>query len=168
MKYLAAAGAIAAVAFLAFTCSSADVESDCPIPADGSKQAAMLEEGRSQAGFHVLYPCKLPNAQELSTVSVVGDRGKQSVTLVFGGPFDLTIRQSQVAPVVNPDPSGASHSVLNDLFPGVKADLIEINEGTRRALYHLIWSRAGMYYEVLAVGPPLQRRAILEVARSLQ
>ena len=46
--------------------------------------------------------------------------------------------------------------------------LIERNDGTRDALYHLFWQQNGIYYEVQAFGPPLQRRAILEFARSLQ
>ncbi len=84
------------------------------------------------------------------------------------GPSSSRISQSQVAPLINADPAGASHIVLDELFPGVKADLIEINEGTGKATYHLIWDRNGLHYEVLAKGPPLQRRAILDVARSLQ
>ena len=165
---MGAAAAVAAVVFLAFTCQTADVPSDCQLPADGSRQADILAEARSQAGFAILYPCKLPNSQRLVTVDVVGARGKQSVSIVFDGPFEITIRQSQVAPLVNADPAGASHIVLENLFPGVKADLIEINEGTSRALYHLVWSQAGMYYELLASGPPLQRRTVLEITRSLQ
>jgi hypothetical protein len=162
-----AAGGLAAAVYLAFTCSSADVAEACP-PNDSSRGASLLRQARDQVGFEILYPCELPNSQRLSTVSVIGDTGKQSVTLVFDGPFELSVRQSQVAPLVNADPAGASHSVVDNLFPGVDADLIEINDGSSKALYHLVWARGGMYYEVLAVGPPLQRRAVLDAARSLQ
>ncbi len=153
---------------MVFTCRPPEVESGCPASGDGSREAALLDEGQAQTAFDILYPCRLPNSQRLITIDVVGDRGKQSVTAVWDGPFEITVRQSQVAPVVNADPAGASHIVLADLFPGIKVDLIEINDGSSRALYHLIWARGGMYYEVLAVGPPLQRRLVLEIARSLE
>jgi hypothetical protein len=128
----------------------------------------MLAQGRTDATFQFLYPCYLPNSQTLRAVSVIGDRGRQSVVVSWEGPFELTFRQSQVAPLANTDPAGASRRVVNQLFPGTNADLIEINDGSSRASYHLVWSRGGFYYEVLAVGPPLQSRVVLEVARSLQ
>jgi hypothetical protein len=93
--------------------------------------------------------------------------GRQQAELVFTGPFDLTIRQSQFAPAVSPDPSGASRTVI-DLFPNVRATLIERYDGTSRALYHLFWERDGIHYEVQAVGPHQQRRLILLIATSLQ
>jgi hypothetical protein len=156
------------VVYLAATCGTADVESDCPVPADGSRQGDILSEGRQQSAFPILYPCKVPNSETLTSVNVVGDKGKQSVSVSFDGPFQITIRQSQVAPLVNADPSGSSHSVVDNLFPGVRAELIEINDGSGHATYHLIWDRGGMYYEVLMTGPPLQRKAVLDLARSLQ
>jgi hypothetical protein len=153
--------------FLVFTCGTPEAESDCPLPKEGTHQADAIADGKSKAGFPVLYPCKLPNSQTLTSFDVVGAPGKQSVSITFDGPFEITIRQSQIAPVVNADPTGASHTVVRDLFPGTDADLIEINEGTGKAQYHLIWSRGPMYYEVLMTGPPLQRKAVLDLARSL-
>jgi len=154
--------------FLAVTCSTADVQGECPtVPKDGSRQANMLAEGRQQAVFPILFPCKLPNSQALTAVSVVGDSGRQSVTITWDGPFQITVRQSQLAPVVNADPAGASHSVIRNLFPGTDADLIEINDGSSHAIYHLVWARSGMYYEVLVAGPPQQRKVVLDIALSL-
>jgi hypothetical protein len=98
---------------------------------------------------------------------VTGDAGRQQAELVWDGPFDLTLRQSQLAPAVAPDPAGASHIII-DLFPNVPATLIEQNDGSGHALYHLFWQRGGVYFEVQAVGPPLQRRAVLKIATSLQ
>jgi hypothetical protein len=109
----------------------------------------------------------LPNAQLLESASVQGPSGRQRADLVFDGPFDLTVRQSQVPPPVSPDPAGASRRVV-DLFPNVRATYIERNDGTSKALYHLFWEVNGLFYEVQAFGPPLQSRAILQVARSLQ
>jgi hypothetical protein len=137
------------------------------MPRDGTRQADMIAQGKQQSGFPILYPCKLPNSQILTSVDVVGEKGKQSVSITFDGPFEITVRQSQIAPLVNADPSGASHSVVDSLFPGVKADLIEINDGSGRATYHLIWAKQSLYYEVLMTGPPLQRQAVLDLARSL-
>lgn len=50
----------------------------------------------------------------------------------------------------------------------MRAILLEVNDGTRKALYHLFWERDGLFYELQAVGPPLQRRQILQVATSLE
>jgi hypothetical protein len=35
-------------------------------------------------------------------------------------------------------------------------------------MYHLLWQRDDIYYELQAFGPPQQRRLILEIARSLE
>lgn len=168
LRYAGVVGAIAVVVVLAFTCSTSEVGSDCGLPAEGSRAAGLLAEGRSQSAFPVLYPCYLPNSQQLENVAVLGDRGRQSVALTFGGPFDITLHQSQIQPLVNADPSGASHSVVSNLFPGVRAELIEIYDGSSRIIYRLLWTRSGMYYELLAAGPPQQRRTILQIARSLE
>ena len=100
-------------------------------------------------------------------MAVTGQPGRQQAELVFDGPFDLTLRQSQYPPAVSADPAGASHSEVA-LFPNVRATLIEVNDGTSRALYHLLWDQNGVYYELQALGPPQQRRTVLEIARSLQ
>jgi hypothetical protein len=109
----------------------------------------------------------VPGGQRLASASVIGPAGRQQAELTFEGPFDMAVRQSQFPPPVTPDPSGASRITV-DLFPNVRATLIERNDGSSRALYHLFWEREGIYYEVQAVGPPLQRRAILLVATSLE
>jgi hypothetical protein len=158
---------VALVAFLAYTCEGAAPEEACPMPKEGSRQANLIAEGKGQAGFAILYPCKLPNSQILTAFDVLGPAGKQTVSIAFDGPFQITIRQSQIAPVINADPTGASHSVVRNLFPGTDAELIEINEGSGNAQYRLIWSRARIYYEVVMTGPPLQRKAVLDLARSL-
>jgi len=98
---------------------------------------------------------------------VIGDPGRQQAELVFSGAFDLTIRQAQVPPAVPPDPAGASRRTI-DLFPNVKAILIEINDGSGDAQYHYFWQRDGIYYELQSVGPPLQERVMRQVATSLQ
>jgi hypothetical protein len=149
------------------TCGGNSAVSSCPRPASGSDQDDMLQRAESTAGFDVLYPCFLPQAQNLSSTSVIGEAGRRQAELVFDGPFDLTIRQAQFPPAVSPDPAGASRITI-DLFPNVKATLIEVNDGTGEALYHLFWERQGIYYELQAYGPPLQRRAILNVATSLE
>jgi hypothetical protein len=137
------------------------------VPATDSRQGQILGQVRAQASFSVLYPCKLPLSQRFDSGTVVGNPGRQSVTLVFVGPFDLTVRQSQFPPAFNPDPVGASTTRV-ELFPDVRATLIERNDGSAKAQYHLLWERGGIYYEVQAIGPPLQRRHILNVATSLQ
>jgi hypothetical protein len=162
-------GAVTAVVivFLALTCSTADPASGCPTPTAGSEQAMLLDRARNEANFNLLYPCKLPAAQRLVGASVTGARGKQQVDFVFNGPYDMTIRQSQIAPAVSPDPAGASRIDVQ-LFPNTEASLIERNDGSQKALYHLFWFRNGLYYELQAFGPPLQRRQILQVATSLE
>jgi hypothetical protein len=124
-------------------------------------------DARSQAAFPVRYPCHLPGATSLESVAVTGTPGRQKVELIFSGPFELAVRQSQFPPPVNPDPSGASRTDV-DLFPNVPALLIERNDGSSKALYHLYWQNQGIYYEVQAVGPPLQRRQVLQIATSLE
>ena len=127
----------------------------------------MLADARRQTGFTLLYPCQLPGATTLQSVAVTGNPGRQKAELIFSGPFELAVRQSQFPPAVNPDPTGVSRSDI-DLFSNVRAILIERNDGSAKALYHLFWERNGLYYEVQAVGPPLQRRQILLVATSLE
>jgi hypothetical protein len=87
--------------------------------------------------------------------------------MVFSGTFDLTLRQAQIAPAVSADPAGASRRTI-DLYPNVQATFIEQNDGTSKALYHLLWQQNGLFYEVQAYGPPLQSQTIVKVARSLQ
>lgn len=122
---------------------------------------------RDEAGFPVLYPCSLPGNQRLVSGSVIGQPGRQQAEIVFAGPFDLTIRQAQYPPVVAPDPAGASRRTIN-LFPNVRATLIEINDGSGAASYHYFWEQDGIHYELQAIGPPLQERTMREVATSLQ
>ncbi|MPZ50381.1 MAG: hypothetical protein GEU75_13955 [Dehalococcoidia bacterium] len=152
---------------MAATCAGSEVVSACPTPVPGSREEGMLSEARTQAGFSILYPCQLPNSQRLSNTTVIGEPGRQQAELVFIGPFDLTIRQSQYPPAVSPDPSGASRITI-DLFPNVRASLIERNDGSSSALYHLFWDRDGIFYEVQAAGPSQERRTILLIATSLQ
>jgi hypothetical protein len=155
------------IAIMFVTCSSSDPESDCPVPRAGSEAASVLNQARSRAGFTVLYPCQLPAGENLDTMTVVGQPGRQQLEFVFVGPFDLKVRQAQYPPAMLPDPAGASRSVV-ELFPNVRGTLIEVNDGTGKALYHLFWEQNGIFYEVQALGPPLQRRAVLLVATSLQ
>jgi len=117
----------------------------------------------------VLYPCYLPGGERLETGSVanVDPTGRQAVEFVFAGPFDMTIRQSQLPPPVNPDPAGASRTTI-DLFPNVQAIFIQVNDGSGKAMYHLFWTRSGIFYELQAYGPALQQRTILQVATSLE
>jgi hypothetical protein len=158
---------LALLVLLFATCSSNDPDSPCPTPAAGTNGAGFLAEARAQASFPVLFPCQLPAGQTLTGTSVQGDPGRQQAELVFDGPFDLTLRQSQYPPPLAADPTGASRIVV-DLFPNVRGTLVEINDGSRRAQYHLFWERNGLFYEVQAVGPPLQRRFILLIATSLE
>ena len=148
------------------TCSTSEPLSACPTPQPGSKAADLLTDVRSRAGFPVLYPCQLPGAEYLESVAVTGDPGRQKAELVFAGPFEMAIRQSQYPPAVSADPAGASRTIIN-LFPNVRATFIQINDGSSKALYHLFWKRGGIYYEVQAVGPPLQQRQIRLIATSL-
>lgn len=149
------------------TCSSNDSADGCPTPPPGTTQSRLLDQARAQASFDLLYPCDLPGGQSLTSMAVTGQPGRQLAELVFEGPFDLTLRQSQYAPAPASDPAGASRIVI-DLFPNVRATLTERNDGSNKALYHLLWQRDGLYYEVQASGPPLQRQAILDLARSLR
>ncbi len=153
--------------FLFATCSSTEQIVGCPTPETGSAAAADLMRAHDSAGFAVVYPCTLPAAERLENVTIVGEAGRQRVELIFGGPFDMTIRQSQFPPLVTGDPAGASRIVI-DLFPNIRASLIERNDGSSQALYHLFWEQGGLFYELQAFGPPLQRRVILEIARSLE
>jgi hypothetical protein len=152
---------------LAFTCSSSDPTSACPTPVAGSQEEAILAKTRAGASFPVLYPCFLPGAQGLRGGTVSGEPGRQQAELVFGGPFDMTIRQSQVPPPAVADPAGTSRTLI-DLFPNVPATFVQRNDGTPDALYHLYWTRNGIFYELQAFGPAQQQRPILQVARSLQ
>jgi hypothetical protein len=127
----------------------------------------MLDDARSQAGFELLYPCYLPNAQELESTAVTGEPGRQAASFVWTGPFDFTIRQSQSPPAVSADPSGASR-VTVDLFSATPATLIERNDASGDVFYHLLWQDKGLYYELFGNGPAQQRRIILAIARSLQ
>lgn len=159
---------MALIVVAALTCSGTSGPAEaCPTPLPGSTGERALAQAQAQASFPIRYPCYMPAAQRLESATVTGPAGRQQVELIFAGPFELTIRQAQFAPQVNPDPTGASRSQV-DIFPNVKAILIERNDGSQKALYHLFWSEGGMYYEVQAVGPPLQRRAIIRVATSLQ
>jgi hypothetical protein len=153
--------------YLAATCSSVDTTDACATPLAGSEADGLLQDARSQAGFELVYPCYLPNAQELESTAVTGDPGRQAVSFVWTGPFEFTIRQSQYPPAVSADPSGASRTTI-DLFPATRATLIEQNDASGDALYHVLWQDKGIYYELLAYGPPQQRRIILDIARSLQ
>jgi hypothetical protein len=162
-------GAVVAVfaVYLASTCTNVDPSTACATPVAGSKAARFLEDARSQAGFALLYPCYLPNAQDLESTAVIGEPGRQAVSFVWTGPFDFTIRQSQYPPAVAADPSGSSRITI-DLFPNTRATLIEQNDASGDAFYHLIWERDKTYFELLGNGPPQQRRIILEIARSLE
>jgi len=115
----------------------------------------------------VLYPCSLPGGTELYDGSITGDAGRQQVELFFEGVFEIAVRQAQFPPAVAPDPTGATRRTI-DLFPNVPAALIEINDGSGDASYHYFWERNGIFYELQAVGPPLQERTIRAVATSLQ
>ena len=168
-KRLAAGGVLlVAFVFMAFTCEGAkDDPSGCATPVPDSTEAMLLDRARTEASFLLLYPCRMPAASRLIAANVQGAKGKQQTELVFNGPYDLTIRQSQVPPAVSADPSGAS-KIDVQLFPNTTATLIERNDGSQKALYHLLWVRNGLYYELQAFGPPLQRRQIIDAAQSLE
>jgi len=161
------AALLVAFVFMAFTCQSADSDGSCSQPAAGSNEAMLLDRARGEAAFNLLYPCRLPAASRLIAANVQGARGRQQTELVFNGPYDMTIRQSQVPPAQSADPTGASKTDVQ-LFTNTAATLIERNDGSQKALYHLLWVRNGLYYELQAFGPPLQRRQILDAARSLE
>jgi hypothetical protein len=158
---------VAGIAYSALTVSVSEPSGGCYLPAEGSRQGDVLKEGKAKAGFNLRYPCQLPAGQTLTSISVVGQTGRQSATLNFDGPFDMTIRQSQIPPALSADPAGSSHVVI-DLFPSIKAQLIERNDGSRKAEYHLVWSQDAIFFDLLADGPPLSREQILKAARSLQ
>jgi hypothetical protein len=159
--------AAAIVVYLAATCGAGDPVSACPQPVDGSAGEAALQRVRDEAGFEVLYPCSLPGGTQLYDGSITGEPGRQQVELFFEGVFEIAVRQSQFPPAVAPDPTGATRRTI-DLFPNVPAALIEINDASGDASYHYYWERDGIFYEVQAVGPPLQERALRAVATSLQ
>ena len=164
---MAAAAAAVLFVYMAATCGSVEQTEACATPVPGSEAAALIEDARSQAGFELVYPCFLPNAQMLESTAVTGEPGRQAVAFVWNGPFEFTIRQSQYPPAVSADPSGASRVAI-DLFPATRATLIERNDASGDALYHLLWQQDDIYYELLAYGPPQQRRIILDIARSLE
>jgi hypothetical protein len=155
------------VIYLASTCDSGPPVAACPQPPPGSDGEAALARVREEAGFEVLYPCSVPGGTQLSGGTMTGNPGRQQAELVFEGVFDLTLRQAQYPPAVSPDPAGASRRGI-DLFPNVPATLIEINDASGDASYHYFWERGGIFYEVQAIGPPLQERAIRAVATSLE
>ena len=155
------------IIYLASTCSAVDRSSACAIPLAGTEEAARLDDAISTAQFGLVFPCYLPNAQTLESTSVTGDPGRQAVAFVWVGPFDFTIRQSQFPPAVSADPAGASRITI-DLVPATRATLIERNDATGDALYHLLWQDDDIYYELLGYGPAQQRRIILDIARSLE
>ncbi len=153
--------------YLASTCQSVDQADACATPVPGSEAERLINEARDQAGFPLVFPCYLPNAEDLESTAVTGEPGQQAASFVWTGPFDFTIRQSQIPPAVSPDPSGASRVTI-DLFPSIQATLIEQNDASGDALYHLFWTQENVYYELQAYGPPQQRRIVLQIARSLQ
>lgn len=155
------------IVYLASTCSAVERSEACATPMPGTAAAGFLEEAVSAAQFDLLYPCYLPNDQTLESTAVTGEPGRQAVALVWVGVFDFTIRQSQFPPAVSADPSGASRVTI-DLFPSTPATLIEQNDATGDAFYHLLWQDDKMYYELLGNGPPQQRRIVLDIARSLE
>ena len=152
---------------MAFTCKSNDAVSACPTPVPGSTEDQFLQSARSQASFNLVFPCYLPLSEKLTDSTVTGDAGRQEVDLVWTGPFDMTIRQSQFAPAVSPDPTGSSRENIQ-LYSNVLAALLSEDNGTGRTQYHLFWQQGDIYYEIQANGPPLQRDTILKIARSLQ
>lgn len=156
---------LVAMIFIALTCSSEDVEA-CPLPPAESNLGQDLALVRTQAGFPVRYPCFLPGGERFEVITFTPG-SREQVELIFDGPFEMSIRQSNLPPAVNPDPSGASR-ITRNLFPNVPVEIIERNDGSRRALYHLYWENENVFYELQAYGPPQQREAVLQVARSLE
>jgi hypothetical protein len=154
-------------AYFAATCSNDDQLEACPTPAPGSVEDGFVQDARSQANFDLVYPCFLPNTETLESSAVTGTSGRQQAEFVWNGTFDLTVRQSQFPPAVTAPPAGASRSVI-DLYPNVRADLIEVNDASGDSLYHLLWQRENIYYELQALGPGAQRDLVLRVARSLE
>ena len=161
-------GTTAAVLILGFaTCSGAPIPEACPTPVPGSREGDVIEAAQAKTGFDLEYPCYLPNSQQLESHSVLGEAGRQRSELVFVGPFEIAIRQSQVPPVLEPDPTGATRTT-EQLFPGVRASFIQRTDGTSKAMYHLYWERNGFFYELQAFGPYQQQSTILQIARSLE
>src|SRR5215213_11255864 len=126
---------LVAFIFMALTCQNADSDDICPQPTAGSNEAMLLDRARGEASFNLLYPCRLPAAARLIAANVQGARGRQQTELVFNGPYELTIRQSQIPPAQSADPTGASKTDVQ-LFPNTEATLIERNDGSQKALYH--------------------------------
>ena len=150
-----------------YSCEGAPAPEACPTPVPGSQQGEIITQARQKTDFELNYPCYLPNSQVLESHSVTGEAGRQRSELVFNGPFEISIRQAQVPPLVEPDPTGASRRSIF-LFDGIQASFIERTDGTSKALYHLYWERNGFFYELQAFGPYQQQRTILQIARSLQ
>lgn len=167
VKYTLGGGALVLLVLGFYGCSVSSTTEACPQPAAGSEAESSLATVRQRSSFDLLYPCYLPNSQALESSSIIGEAGKQRAELVFTGPFDMTLRQSQTPPPFTPDPTGSSHITVQ-LFDGVQGTLIERNDGTSKALYHLYWERFGRFFELQVFGPPLQRDAVLRVARSLE
>jgi hypothetical protein len=167
IRYGLPAAFVALAAWMIATCSGGGPVEACPQPVTGSPQERMLQRVRDEASFPVLYPCSLPLNHPLINTTLVGQPGRQQAELVFQGAFDLTIRQAQFPPAMAPDPTGASRRTI-DLFPNVRATLIERNDGSGHTLYHYFWQRNGIYYELQAVGPALQERTLRQVATSLE
>ncbi|HEX5368816.1 MAG TPA: hypothetical protein VFY10_05300 [Dehalococcoidia bacterium] len=159
--------AVVLVVFMAFTCKSNDQASACPTPVPGSAEDALLQKVRSKAAFTVGFPCFLPLSEKLSDSSVTGVAGRQEADLVWTGPFNMTLRQSQFAPAISPDPTGSSREEIQ-LFSNISAALLSEDDGTGRTLYDLFWQKGEVYYELQASGPPLQRDTVIQIARSLQ
>ena len=153
--------------YLATTCDAGEPTAACPQPSAGSDGEAALQRVHDEAEFDILYPCSLPGGTNFSTGAVTGNPGRQQAELIFEGVFYIAVRQAQFPPAVSPDPSGASRRTI-DLFSNVRATLIEINDASGDASYHYFWERNGIFYEVQAIGPPLQERATRAVATSLQ
>ena len=158
---------MAAIAALSLVLGGAGEPDPCPTPAPDSKEAGLLDEARGQSRFAMLYPCSLPAGEKLSAATVKGGLGAQSLTLEFTGPFAMSLRQSQVAPVIGPDPVGTSH-IRVGLFSGIIGDLVERNDGSGHFLYIVTWNRNGIFYELNATGPSQSRRQILLVVTSLR
>jgi hypothetical protein len=152
---------------MAFTCDSEDQVDACPLPEPGSDAYLYVQRAIDEADFEVQYPCYLPNSQRLRSSAITGEPDRQLVEFAWDGPFDMTIRQAQFAPAPVAATVGASRRTI-DLFPNTRATFIEINDGSAKAQYHLLWNRNGIYYELQAVGPPLQQDTVLRIARSLQ
>jgi hypothetical protein len=147
--------------------TTSDQAQGCALPAAGTPEGRQLDQVRQSAPFAVLYPCSLPAGEKMVSAAGTGEVGRRSVTMVFEGPFEISLKQSQAPPAVSPDPSGSTRVEIT-LMPGVRATLIERNDGTRRSFYHLLWEKDRLYYEVIATGPPQSRRLVLELAKSLQ